>query len=186
VRYDFNSDNSIASIENSPELAYSGLMDGTIRHDYQYDGLNRLIAAEGEVRINDHEAEYYKREFAYSPNGNLLTKKMTDRGTKTDSANWSYSYKNHAVASVTQNGAPVFNMSYDASGNMTSQIDNHRDMIKNIAYDSKNRMVTVTDKNGTTVGNYEYDEQGFRVRKTALTEGEADDKTVEISLYINQ
>jgi len=24
------------------------------------------------------------------------------------------------------------------------------------------------------------------VRKTALTEGEADDKTVEISLYINQ
>jgi RHS repeat-associated protein len=180
VRYDFNSDNSIASVENSPELAFTGLMDGTIRHDYMYDGLNRLITAEGEVRINDHEAEYYKREFAYSPNGNLLTKKMMDRGTKTDSANWSYTYKNHAVASVTQNGMPVFNMSYDASGNMTSQIDNHRDMIKNIAYDSKNRMISVTDKNGNTVGNYEYDEQGFRVRKTARAEGEGGDKTVEI------
>ncbi|MBN2772444.1 MAG: RHS repeat protein, partial [Spirochaetes bacterium] len=167
-------------VENSPELAYAGIMDGSIRHDYQYDGLNRLVKAEGEVRINDHEAEYYKREFTYSPNGNLKTKKMTDRGTKTDSANWSYTYKNHAVTSVTQNGSPVFDMSYDACGNMTSQADNHRDMIKNIAYDSKNRMISVTDKNGKTVGNYEYDEQGFRVRKTAMTGASSENKNVEI------
>ena len=86
VNYNFNIDNTIASKEDI-------LDDRVTRYNYKYDGLGRLVDAEGNYSIagddptHGGETKSFHRGFDYSANGNILSKKIFDE-VGTVSQNW--------------------------------------------------------------------------------------------------
>ncbi|MGL4370009.1 MAG: RHS repeat domain-containing protein, partial [Spirochaetota bacterium] len=175
VTYDFNTNDSIAVKEDSTG---EGEWSRKVRYEYSYDGLNRLVDAQGTAVMsgNTESAKKYRHGYSYASNGNILTKSIYTSASLGASAStldivedrWNYSYTNHAVTSInsTKSGNR-FAMNYDASGNMNYQADSLKKKTKEITYDSNNRITEVTDSAGKVVGQYEYDDQGFRVRKEA-------------------
>uniref|UniRef100_UPI0004660BA7 RHS repeat-associated core domain-containing protein n=1 Tax=Leptospira licerasiae TaxID=447106 RepID=UPI0004660BA7 len=174
--YAFNSRNNITGITNTSS-------EYTTAYNYSYDGLNRLTAADGQYQESaDNYTKTFRQSFAYAKNGNLLAKRNHNFNDNTLIDEWNYQYSNHQVTHIdsTQSGNNRLVMSYDSSGNMTSQRDNFKDLTKTITVDSQNRITQVQDALSTTIGNYWYDEGGFRVRKKALVPSGASFKNQEI------
>ncbi len=181
TRYVFKADNSIKSLENRPDIDASGSNQSTIRYEYTYDGLNRLVHALGtyeKIRMGDFfqlENKKFELGYLYAPSGNLTGKTVYDPISHSPTDAWSYAYTNHAVTSIdtSKYGTNRFQMTYDAAGNMTGQRDNDKNLAKAMEYDSRNRIRKVTDPDKTRnndVGEYWYDDGGFRVRKVAKRE----------------
>ncbi|WP_341867506.1 RHS repeat-associated core domain-containing protein [Leptospira dzoumogneensis] len=174
--YAFNSQNNITGITNTSS-------EYTAAYNYNYDGLNRLTAADGQYQESaDNYTKTFRQSFAYAKNGNLLSKRNHNFNDNTLIDEWNYQYSNHQVTQIdsTQSGNDRLVMSYDSSGNMTYQRDNFKDLTKTITVDSQNRITQVQDALSTTIGNYYYDEGGFRVRKKALVPSGASFKNQEI------
>ncbi|MBN2157880.1 MAG: hypothetical protein JW807_00690, partial [Spirochaetes bacterium] len=200
VTYEFKVDNSIAAIENNPDVAADGACLSTIRYEYTYDGLNRLARARGSYEKTSLVPEQpgdpgeppipggtsfvkkYELGYGYSANGNLTGKTIYDADTGSVTDDWAYGYANHAATSITTavDGAR-FVMQYDDAGNMIQQWDNKAGKAKQMAYDSYNRIRTVTDpSNGNIKGQYWYDDQGLRVRRVAKQEVDGEEREVEV------
>ncbi|WP_425324577.1 SpvB/TcaC N-terminal domain-containing protein [Leptospira wolffii] len=174
--YAFNSQNNITNITNTAT-------DYSTNYNYSYDGLNRLVAADGQYQESaDNYTKQFRQSFSYAKNGNLLQKRRHSYSDNSVQDEWNYQYNNHQVTHIdsTQYGSDRIVMGYDASGNMTNQRDNSKDLTKQIQVDSENRIVQVKDSQNTVVGTYWYDEGGFRVRKTALIPKGAGMKNQEI------
>ncbi|TGL64596.1 SpvB/TcaC N-terminal domain-containing protein [Leptospira sarikeiensis] len=174
--YAFNSRNNITSITNSSS-------EYTTSYNYDYDGLNRLVTANGQYQESaDNYTKTFRQSFSYAKNGNLLSKRNHNFNDNTLVDEWNYQYSNHQVTHIdsTQSGNDRLVMSYDASGNMTYQRDNFKDLTKTITVDSQNRITQVQDALNTAIGNYWYDEGGFRVRKKGVIPNGATVKNQEI------
>ncbi len=200
VRYEFRVDNSIAAVENTPDVGADGPVMSTIRYEYAYDGLNRLVHARGSYEktatgggspsppdpLSPGERGSVTKKFdlgyAYAPNGNMTGKTVYDPDSGAVEDAWSYSYDNHAATAISTTKAGArFAMEYDAAGNMIRQADGAKDMAKQMAYDSYNRIRSVTDEhNGNLKGQYWYDDQGFRVRRLARQEIDGREQEVEL------
>ncbi|PKA16514.1 SpvB/TcaC N-terminal domain-containing protein [Leptospira haakeii] len=174
--YAFNSRNNITGITNTS----SGYATA---YNYSYDGLNRLIEADGQYQESaDNYTKTFRQSFSYAKNGNLLAKRNHNFNDNTLIDEWNYQYSNHQVTNIdsTQSGNNRLVMSYDSSGNMTYQRDNFKDLTKTISIDSQNRITQVQDALSVSIGHYWYDEGGFRVRKKALIPSGASFKNQEI------
>ncbi|GBF40173.1 SpvB/TcaC N-terminal domain-containing protein [Leptospira johnsonii] len=174
--YAFNSQNNITGITNNSS-------EYTTAYNYSYDGLSRLVAADGQYQESaDNYTKTFRQSFAYAKNGNLLAKRNHNFNDNTVIDEWNYQYSNHQVTHIdsTQSGNNRLVMNYDAVGNMTYQRDNFKDLTKTITIDSQNRITQVQDALSNAIGNYWYDEGGFRVRKKALVPSGASFKTQEI------
>jgi RHS repeat-associated protein len=206
VKYDFKVDNSIAAVENNPDVDASGACIAGVRYEYTYDGLNRLVHARGNYEktratapeipgeplnpFGDTTVKKFELGYAYAANGNLTGKSVYDTDTGFLSDAWTYSYDNHAVTGITTTSAGArFAMVYDAAGNMITQSDSTKNLAKQMAYDSYNRIRQVTDQNtGTIKGKYWYDDQGFRVRRSAQYTVDGQERQVELlypSMYFS-
>ncbi|TGK04889.1 hypothetical protein EHO59_08520 [Leptospira semungkisensis] len=174
--YAFNSRNNITSIANNSS-------DYTTSYNYSYDGLNRLVAADGIFQESaSNYTKAFRQSFSYANNGNLTAKRDHNYTDSSIQDEWNYQYSNHQVTHInsTQSGNDRLVMSYDSSGNMLTQRDNLKDLTKNISVDSQNRITQVQDSLNVTIGSYWYDDGGFRVRKKALVPQGAGSVTQEI------
>ncbi|PJZ66541.1 hypothetical protein CH371_00005, partial [Leptospira wolffii] len=179
--YTFNSRNNITNIANTAS-------DYTTQYDYEYDGLNRLVNAQGTYsEPTDAYTKQFRQSFDYAKNGNLIAKRSHNFSTGAILDERLYQYENHQVRRIDSSkyGSDTLTMNYDASGNMVRQRDRTLDLTKQIEYDSQNRIVRILDKDNYTIGKYSYDEGGFRVHKSALIPGGAQSKHQEI-LYPNK
>ena len=182
ITYTFNAADSITAMENRPMMDPEGAFESTIQYSYAYDGLNRLVRAEGSYKRSLHDgmgmsdpAVKFARAYGYAPSGNLTRKDILEPESGALEDRWSYGYTNHAVTGIhsSKTGAERLSMSYDACGNMVRQADHVKNLIKELSYDSSNRIKRLTDPNtGRSVGEYWYDDQGFRVRKISRREKE--------------
>ncbi len=207
VKYEFKTDNSIAAVENNPDVAADGACQTQVRYEYRYDGLNRLVHARGSFfktpglkpapqNLADGAtsppdplsrgdmgsvSKKFELGYGYAPNGNLMTRTVYNADTGAVDDQWNYSYHNHAVTAVIASRSSAgHSMQYDAAGNMVSQVDHGRNMAKEMAYDSYNRIRQITDPhNGNVKGVYWYDDQGFRVRKKVRVKSDGFEKEVE-------
>ncbi|MBP7737018.1 MAG: hypothetical protein KA369_13655 [Spirochaetes bacterium] len=210
VKYQFKVDNSIAVVQNTPDVAADGACQTNVRYEYSYDGLNRLVRAKGDydkVLIAPTEgaapppdplsrgargsvSKKFELGYGYTQNGNLIAKTIYNTDTGAVDDRWNYAYSNHAATAITASRSSAgYTMGYDAAGNMVSQADHGRNLAKEMAYDSYNRIRRITDpRNGNVKGEYWYDDQGFRVRKKSRMDHEGMEKEVEIlnpSMYFN-
>ncbi len=161
--YEFNPNNSIASVSNSST-------DYSTTYNYTYDGLNRLISANGMYTDNGSTTTKFRRAYGYADNGNLIRKDELDPDTTALLDRWTFNYTNHAVTSIdsTSYGVDRITMTYDAVGNAITQNDAANSFEKTLSFDSRNRIVNVYDVDRqVTVGEYRYDDGGFRVQKNA-------------------
>jgi RHS repeat-associated protein len=187
--YRFKTDNSIAGKEELIEAGVQNNQGRSVRHEYQYDGLNRLAEADGryERGADPTSARQFRQRYAYAANGNLTRKDAIDPASGALDDRWTYAYVNHAVTNIdsSKNGAGRFAMGYDAAGNMIYQADRVKNRQKSMEYDSNNRIREVLDPATNAIsGQYWYDDQGFRVRKFAEKEAAGEMRRVEI-LYPN-
>jgi RHS repeat-associated protein len=200
VAYAFRADDSIAGTENRPDVSAEGACESLISYRYGYDGLNRLVRAEGRYEKNlliqsglnptlSENTKHFDLAYRYAPNGNLTGKTVYDPDTGAEEERWDYSYDNHAVTGIdTSRAGARFSMRYDAAGNMTHQRDHAKGRAKEMAYDSANRVRRVTDPDsGEIMGRYDYDDGGSRVRKVSrqLVDGEERYvETLSASIYL--
>ena len=168
VSYTLRNDNSVASIVNFSELRPGGVAGTETSHRYSYDGLNRLIAAEGVLKSSDSlEARKYSHSYGYTANGNMTSRSASvsgPEGTRHEEMTCSYSGGGHALTGISSaSGGSV--MRYDASGNMVFQ-SSADDGTRRLEYDASSRIrLVIDDTSGIAAGEYRYDEQGFRIRK---------------------
>ncbi|TGM95209.1 hypothetical protein EHR06_19060 [Leptospira dzoumogneensis] len=162
--YTFNSRNNIINIANTAS-------EYTTQYNYEYDGLSRLVNAQGTYfEPTDAYTKQFRQSFDYAKNGNLTAKRSHNFSTGAILDERLYQYDNHQVRRIDSSkfGSDTLTMNYDASGNMIRQRDQVLDLTKQMEYDSENRIVRIRDKDNYTIGIYSYDEGGFRVHKSAL------------------
>ncbi|MDY6966829.1 MAG: RHS repeat protein, partial [Halobacteriota archaeon] len=101
VDYTFNINNSIRSVEDNPTYTVQGTTLRHSRYDYSYDGLNRLITADGTYEDDlATQGERFRRAYSYAPSGNLTRKEIRDPDTDTLVDGWDYTYSNHAATGI--------------------------------------------------------------------------------------
>jgi len=175
--YTYNVLNSIEDIQTSRTSAAMNanflVFDNHL--EYDYDGLNRLVAARGIASPSTSSGQpapgslkKFELNYRYALNGNLTDKIVSDYDTHTAQDHWYYTYTNHKASfiSTDQQGGNRFIMAYDAAGNTTSKTDAALNLTKLMSYDSQNRITSVTNQTTSEVmGQYSYDDQGFRVYK---------------------
>ncbi|UOG32781.1 hypothetical protein MAL06_20695 (plasmid) [Leptospira noguchii] len=163
--YSFNPNNNITNIANTTS-------DFNTQFVYGYDGLGRLISANGSyLGIADGNlSRRFQQSFEYAKNGNLSSKRIHDPASGNITDEWSYQYTNHQVTNIdsSRTGADALTLQYDANGNLTRQRDNVKDLTKRISVDSQDRITQIQDGNNAILGSYWYDESGFRIRRSAL------------------
>ncbi|MBN2040035.1 MAG: hypothetical protein JW864_08350, partial [Spirochaetes bacterium] len=156
VSYTFKIDGSIASTVNTPDLDTGGGYHSMVRYDYAYDGLNRLIKAQG---------NYARSSMAYDPGSSpaLDSEKQFERG-----------YVYAANGNMVQYTPSASGHSPLAGGATSTP--------KIMEYDSSNRLVRVTnpDAGNELIGRYWYDDQGFRVRKIGRREVSGQTRDIEV------
>ncbi len=186
VAYEFDTYDNIKSIINNPTEAVTNGHTGQTEMHYLYDGLNRLIDAEGLFdpvfgpSDPTTDAKKFRRYYNYALNGNLTRKDIVNPDDYVIEDRWDYTYDNHQAKTIetTQYGVNRFVMQYDAVGNITSQVDEGKSKSKQMVYSSENRITVVTDLVGAEViGRYVYDDQGFRVYRSAKHLNEQGQKT---------
>jgi len=183
VTYDFKIDNSIKSRLTTSDYGTSGYEARSVKHDYVYDGLNRLIRAYGNL-TNGGQTQKYSRGYGYSDTGNMTHKtvyNVTDQSIE-DKWNYYYGNNNHAVTRIdsSKTATTRFSLVYDTAGNMITRNDLSKSDVKNMEYDSENRIKEVTDGSGNFIGKYWYDDQGFRVRKLAKRVVDGEERRLEV------
>ncbi len=206
VKYAFKVDDSIMEMVNTPDVAADGAAQSFIKYSYQYDGLNRLVKADGSYEktktpsgetlppgpLSHGErgsiSKKFSRGYRYADNGNMTGKTIYDPESGSVDDDWRYTYSNHAVTGIQTTAAGSrFQMAYDAAGNMTDQYDHSKHVTKRMVYDSDNRINEVRDAANQVIGSYEYDDQGFRIHKVSKhTAGGSDTfiDTLSPSMYV--
>jgi hypothetical protein len=130
VSYKFKTDNSIASVTNTPDIDTDGGYLSHVKYDYKYDGLNRLVKANGQYARSAtpngttlNTLKSFEHGFEYAANGNMLSKSMMSNEAVYDKLNYTYAGGNHAVTSITSavTSEEKYAMQYDGVGNMTGQ-----------------------------------------------------------------
>jgi len=179
VSYTFKIDNSISSTLNTPDIDTNGGYLSTVRYNYKYDGLNRLVKAAGLYTKSSMPnsgtqdiVNRFESGFQYAPNGNMTGRDILDPATHSvqESLTYAYGGNNHAVTGITSSlTGERYRMSYDAVGNMTLQSGPQAPQTpleggltaKAMEYDSYNRITKVTnpDAGNEVVGQYWYDDQ---------------------------
>ena len=196
VKYSFKTDDSIAEMVNTPDVASDGAVQSSIKYSYQYDGLNRLVRADGsyeKAKVANGQpgvsnVRKFSRGYRYAANGNLTGKTIYDPDTGSADDDWTYTYANHAATAINTTASGTrFQMVYDSVGNMTAQYDHAKHVTKHMVYDSDNRINEVRDAANQVIGSYDYDDQGFRVRKVskrAVNGADTFIETLSPSMYV--
>lgn len=132
--------------------------DDDVSYEYEYDGLHRLV----KEKINrvDHII------VAYDDMGNITSKTV---GPDTFTYHYKHDAHNHAVSSISVNGASGYTCSYDPNGNMLSGPDfTNLDQVlgRTVSWNAENMPLTIS-KNGTLT-TFVYDGEGVRVEKSVL------------------
>jgi RHS repeat-associated protein len=133
--------------DNVSKIAYDKYMnadDNSLTQSFTYDGLNRIISANG---------SYGTKTYEYNSFGNL---------TKKGDVNLTYGNASHphAVTGITYTvSGATKSYTYDANGNMT----NRNGQI--LTYDSYDQLRRV-ETSGKPTEQYTYDHTGTRVKKT--------------------
>jgi RHS repeat-associated protein len=125
---------------------------------YKYDDLNQLKQVSGSDATGNYTLGY-----SYSNGYNL---------SKTDESKWYLGY-NDAVrpdrlSDITRPGEAVFNINYDANGNMKNMPG------REFNFNFKNQLEQVTLDDGAVV-KYDYDYRGNRVRRSVTRNGSTTD-----------
>ena len=175
VSYTFDSNDNISGIVNHPNEAVKNGHTGQTAVNYQYDGLNRLIDAEGVFTPGQDgnsiaDTPKFKRYYQYALNGNMTRKDIVNPDNLVIEDRWNYAYNNHQATAIASSlfGGNRFTMRYDAVGNMTGQTDNETNKSKQMIFTHDNRIAKVYDPGtGETIGRYVHDDQGFRVYREA-------------------
>ena len=114
---------------------------------YQYDSLNRMVAASDSVNNTLQWSESY----SFDPFGNLYRKHLT--GGSGQDVQWTVSQSNNQMAS---------SFGYDANGNVGGVANGNQNYT--FGYDPDNRIVSATlTSNSTQFANYAYDAQNRRI-----------------------
>ena len=125
----------------------SGDIGGAYSHVYQYDALNRLIAANGEAK-----GVSYDLTMRYDVMSNPVQK---------DSLTYDYQTAGHPNA-VSRAGSKFY--SYDANGNPISVEDTTANTLRVMQWDEENRLQSLGDDG--YVSRYTYNHAGDRVIKS--------------------
>ncbi len=203
VRFEYYDDDAIAEIENTPDVGADGPTMSTIRYEYAYDGLNRLVHARGTYQktattpgadplapgLNPGLTKNFDLGYEYAPNGNMMGRTLYDPESAAIRDSRRYRYRNHAVTAVdTMQAGGAIEMRYDGAGNMVERRDGAADRAMAMDYDSTGRINRVIDPDsGEVIGRYRYDESGYRVRKRARRLVEGEERVVETvspSMYL--
>ena len=163
-RYEYDKVDNILSLVNnvSPQNLTernSAKLGGTSRHTYQYDGLNRLIQANGTAKNAS-----YSMAMTFN-NMSMPTSKVqtVDSTTTALSYNNRYSYDDdHHPTAPTQIGSERY--LYDANGNPVLVINDSLNTTRELYWDEENRLSILSD-NGKT-SRYTYNHAGDRIVKS--------------------
>ncbi|TGE17546.1 LamG-like jellyroll fold domain-containing protein [Hymenobacter elongatus] len=151
-------------------------------YGYRYDERGQLIQADyGQLTpgaggntsfIPDAAGRYQEGGLTYDPNGNLGDLRRTDR-VGANLMNIKYEYigntnKLSRVYNPQSPGLPVLEYTYDALGQMTSQVEPGKPKYFNYDVTGKVTDVYRTAAKATTdlIAHYDYDEFGQRIRQT--------------------
>ena len=81
---------------NKPTMDTEGAFESEITYNYKYDGLNRLVHAQGTATPISHpsslipEPRKFERAYGYANNGNLTRKDIIDPENHAVQDRWSY------------------------------------------------------------------------------------------------
>ena len=179
---------------NSTVATYNGsLMPGfstATTYNFQYDMLNRLTSADAQAMDNnDGNLILGDESYSYDYVGNITSLLRGEKnGTTVQNVNYSYSYQNNKLTSVTDNLGNTRTMTYDATGNLMT--DSKRG-ISNMVYGRSNlpTSFSVTKDGNTTNVGYLYSVNDNRIyKKTTNTEElniEAGGKTIAVYDMVN-
>ena len=171
---------------NISSVAYA---DGDIYHQFEYDGLNRLISSTDMSNGGYEEAADYSSCYSYDKNGNILSlqrKGMTHVGAPMHPFRWGktdqleYTYNGNQLIHVKDSITSTFNsntfhyidntdeaaeLEYDQNGNMTKDLNRN---ILSIEYNSLNLPVKIQfTKNRKT--QYVYNSDGEKMKISYYT-----------------
>ena len=163
-RYEYDKVDNILSLVNNvnPQNLTernSAKLGGTSRHTYQYDGLNRLIQANGTAKNAS-----YNMAMTFN-NMSMPTSKVqtVDSTTTALSYNNRYSYDDdHHPTAPTQIGPERY--LYDSNGNPTLVTNDSLNTTRELYWDEENRLMVLSD-NGKT-SRYTYNHAGDRIIKS--------------------
>ncbi|WP_257879021.1 RHS repeat-associated core domain-containing protein [Prevotella melaninogenica] len=134
-------------------------LGGRSSHTYEYDGLNRLIHANGKAKRAS-----YDMVMSFGRMSEPLTKvQKVDSTTTAKSYNFAYKYEdsNHPTA-PTQIGHDHY--TYDTNGNPTLVTNDSANTTREMYWDEDNRLMVLSD-NGKT-SRYTYNAAGERIMKS--------------------
>jgi len=157
--------NPLTYANNLPEPKAS-LFGGTARHDYTYDGYDRIVSATGTYEQARNKPRHYDFEIEYDEHGNVISKEQTDdifngkKDVEQHKTTYSFDrvYGGPAPHQVTSEGQDTYE--YDANGNLTGIRDKNFKFIRRIEWDASDRIRVVTDHASSTT--YQYDDTGQR------------------------
>jgi RHS repeat-associated protein len=154
--------------------------NGTVMEDvtFDYDDLMQLTGRSDTAPGAVHSAAYtydplnqLKRVDSTDPAGNVVLDYTYSNGynlAQVGESGWQLGYgeagRPDRLTDVTEPAQPVFNVSYDANGNLTALPN------RQMAFNFKNQLEQVTLDNGTVV-RYDYDYRGNRVRRQVTRVG---------------
>ncbi|MFT3932827.1 MAG: RHS repeat-associated core domain-containing protein [Chitinophagaceae bacterium] len=152
--YKYDPVSNILNITNKA-TADTSQLGGSIKQDYDYDKLYRLVNAKGIYRGKNDSASY-NLSLTYDNLYNISSKSMIDsRASKSYHAD--YLYQNNAPHQATDISGVKY--SYDANGNQLGNIGAEN------FWDEENRLIAVIT--GKLLCQYTYDASGERVVKSS-------------------
>jgi YD repeat-containing protein len=153
---------NVKSAELSGDYNKNFANSSTLSFNYAYDRSNRLT----ETNTSDKNFELFN---TYDKDGNILTlDRIGSSGSQTDDFNYVYYSGTNKLQRVTGSGTQY---TYDANGNMTSDVLNKN---TNIKYDHRNLILELThtkyilNDSLIILTKYYYDEAGNRIRKMII------------------
>ena len=163
-RYEYDKVDNILSLVNNvnPQNLTernSAKLGGTSRHTYQYDGLNRLIQANGTAKNAS-----YSMAMTFNNMSMPTSKVQTVDSTETAQSyhnTYLYDDRNHPTA-PTQIGNERYE--YDANGNPVLVTNDSTQQTRELYWDEENRLMVLSD-NGKT-SRYTYNHAGVRIVKS--------------------
>jgi RHS repeat-associated protein len=160
--YSYDALSNLLSVTN--DVKPSGKIGGSTSHSYSYDGLNRLVSANGRCISSDTSA--YTLSMKYDIMGNILNKKQSllVNGKKQKASSYDFDYKYDAVKPDAPDWIDSTQYLYDENGNLTYYEDSTSGTSRQLSWNEDNQLSMISDDG--YVSNYTYDAFENRVIKS--------------------